>query len=47
MNSSVILMMISLCLFVLGLIFGQVWIVGLGFAGALGSFFYAKFFGGY
>ena len=47
MNSSVYLMIVALGLFFAGLILGQVWIVGLGFAGALGSFFYAKFFGGY
>ena len=47
MNSSIYLMIAALSLFALGIILQMVWVIGLGFIGALGSFFYAKFFGGY
>tara|TARA_R100001591_G_scaffold116980_1_gene135271 strand:- start:304 stop:447 length:144 start_codon:yes stop_codon:yes gene_type:complete len=47
MNSSVYLMIIALGLFFAGVVSEQVWLMGLGFIGGLGTFFYAKFFGGY
>ena len=47
MNKSVYLMIVALSLFGLGILLEEVWIIGAGFIGALGSFFYAKFFGGY